>query len=110
MANLRVSDTGSGAVSLSYTAPAGATFELNSVTIKFSAAPVTSQNLTIVLDSSLGAAYDVTLYSVDPSATAATSIVWQPAAPLYLQPGDVVTLAYTNTDGRTWGATIAGRL
>lgn len=109
MTTLRVSDTGSGAVSLSYTVPAGATFDLNSVTIKFSAAPVTGQNLTIVLDSAVGAAYDVTLYSVDPSVSAATTILWQPPAPLYLRPGDVVTLSYTNTDGRTWGATITGR-
>ena len=109
MTNLRVSDTGAAAVSLSYTVPSGATFDLNSVTIKFSAAPVSAENLTITLDSAIGAAYDVLLYSVDPSATAATSIVWQPDAPLYLSPGDVVTLAYTNTDTRTWGATIAGR-
>ena len=108
MATLRVSDTGSAAVSLSYTVPTGATYELNSVTIKFSAAPTTSENLTIVLDSALGAAYDVVLYKVDPSATAATSVVWQPAIPLSLHPGDVVTLAYTNTDTRTWGATITG--
>lgn len=109
MTNLRVSDTGSAAASLSYTVPAGATFDLNSVTVKFSAAPVTSEYLTITLDSALGAAYDVVLYKVDPAATSATSIVWQPDAPLYLSPGDVVTLAYTNTDGRTWGATLAGR-
>lgn len=109
MTTLRVSDTGSGAVSLSYTVPAGATFELNSVTIKFSAAPVTSENMTIVLDCALGAAYDVTLYSVDPSVSSAVTILWQPAAPLYLRPGDIVTLAYTNTDARTWGATITGR-
>jgi hypothetical protein len=70
---------------------------------------VTSEYLTLTLDSAIGAAYDVVLYKVDPSATSATSLVWQPAAPLYLQPGDVVTLAYTNTDTRTWGATIAGR-
>jgi hypothetical protein len=96
-------------MSLSYTVPAGAIFDLNSVTVKFSAAPTTSEYLTITLDSAIGAAYDVVLYKVDPSATAALTIVWQPAAPLYLQPGDVVTLAYTNTDTRTWGATIAGR-
>lgn len=109
MTNLRVSATGAAAVSLSYTVPAGATFDLNSVTVKFSAAPTTAENLTIVLDSALGAAYDVTLYSVDPSATSATSIVWQPTATLYLSGGDVVTLAYANTDTRTWGATLAGR-
>jgi len=109
MTTLRVSSTGSAAVSLSYTVPAGATFDLNSVTGKFSAAPTTSENLTLVLDSAIGAAYDVTLYKVDPSYTSATTIVWQPAAPLYLTAGDVVTLAYTNTDTRTWGATLTGR-
>jgi tRNA A37 threonylcarbamoyltransferase TsaD len=109
MTNLRVSDTGSAALSLSYTVPAGATFDLNSVTVKFSAAPVSAESLTITLDSAIGAAYDAVLYKVDPSATSATSIVWQPAAPLYLSGGDVVVVAYTNTDTRTWGATIAGR-
>ena len=109
MTNLRVSATGSAALSLSYTVPAGATFDLNSVTVKFSAAPVSAESLTITLDSAIGAAYDAVLYKVDPSATSATSLVWQPAAPLYLQPGDVVVVAYTNTDTRTWGATIAGR-
>ena len=109
MTTLRVSDTGAAAVSLSYTVPTGATFDLNSVTIKFSAAPTTSEYLTITLDSAIGAAYDVLLYKVDPSATSATSVVWQPDAPLYLRPADVVTLAYTNTDTRTWGATITGR-
>lgn len=97
-------------MSLSYTVPAGGTFDLNSVTIKFSAAPTTAEDLTVTLDSAIGAAYDAVLYKVDPSVTSATSIVWQPNAPLYLRPGDVVTLAYTNTDTRTWGATITGRL
>ena len=109
MTTLRVSDTGSGAVSLSYTVPTGATFDLNSVTVKFSAAPTTSEYLTITLDSALGAAYDVVLYKVDPAATSAASVVWMPSAPLYLRPADIVTLAYTNTDARTWGATITGR-
>jgi hypothetical protein len=109
MANLQVSATGAAAVALSYTVPTGATFDLNSVTIKFSAAPTTAENLTITLDSALGAAYDVVLYKVDPSATSATSLVWQPDAPLYLSGGDVVVLAYANTDTRIWGATIAGR-
>jgi hypothetical protein len=110
MTTLRVSDTGSAAASLSYTVPTGGTFDLNSVTVTLSAAPTTSENLTVTLDSAIGAAYDVVLYTVDPSATSATSITWQPTVPLYLRPGDAVTLAYTNTDTRTWGATITGRL
>jgi hypothetical protein len=109
MTNLRVSGTGAAALSLSYTVPAGATFDLNSVTVKFSAAPTTAEDMTVTLDSAIGAAYDVVLYKVDPSATSATSLVWQPDAPLYLSGGDVVVVAYTNTDTRTWGATIAGR-
>lgn len=110
MTTLQVSDTGSAAVALSYTVPTGGTFDLNAVTVKFSAAPTTAESFTVVLDSAIGAAYDVLLYSVDPSATSATSIVWQPTAPLFLRPGDIVTVAYTNTDTRTWGATITGRL
>lgn len=80
--------------------------EVVSVTVKFSAAPTTAQNLTITLDSDAGNEFDTLLYSVDPSVGSVTSIVWWPDEPFYLHPGDALKLAYTNTDTRTYGVTV----
>jgi len=46
------------------------------------------------------------LYSVDPSVSALTNIIYYPDAPLLLEGGDKVTVAYTNPDGRTYGTQI----
>lgn len=80
--------------------------QVTSVTVKFSAAPTTSQALTFTIVSDLGAEYDVLLYSVDPSVGGITSIVWYPDGELYLGPGDALKIAYTNTDTRTYGVTV----
>ena len=80
--------------------------QLMSVTVKFSAAPTTSQALTLTLVSDLGAEYDVLLYTVDPAVGAVTSIVWWPDHELHLGPGDGLKIAYTNTDTRTYGVTV----
>lgn len=80
--------------------------KLTEVSVKFSAAPTTSENFVITLDANAGAAYDKILYTVDPSSGAATSIVWQPDSPLWLEPGDVIAVTYTNTDTRTYGVQI----
>ena len=79
---------------------------LLSVSSKFDSAPSTSENFTVTLDANAGATYDATLYSVDPSATSVSSIVWQPDADLLLERGDQVDVAFANTDDRTYGVQI----
>ena len=75
--------------------------------VKFSAAPTTSENFTVTLQSVRGdAEYDSVLFSTDPSATSATSIVQLWDIPCPLEMGDEVVVAYTNTDTRT----IAGKI
>jgi len=88
--------------------PVGPQFKLLGVTCKFSAAPTTSESFVITLDSNLGAAYDVPLYSVDPSVGSLTSIVktWDDDDAMIFDKGDVITAAYTNTDTRTYGLQI----
>jgi len=93
----------SGAIATATTVPSGAAYQLLSVSLRFNTAPTTSQAFTITLDANAGAAYDVLLYTVDPSATSITTLVWTPEEPLFLEGGDAIDVAYTNTDGRTYG-------
>ena len=96
--------TGAAAIAASFAAARPA--QLISVTVKYSAAPTTSESLTVTKNANEGAAYDVVLLSTDPASSAATSIVYQPDQPLWLEPGDSIDVAYTNTDTRTYGVLI----
>ena len=101
--------TGTSAISVSY-AP-GYAFWLDGVTCHFSAAPTTSENFTVTLNASDGAAYDTVLYSIDPSAYSAADIEFRPeGGPRSCKAGDSIDVAYTNTDGRTYGVRIEARL
>ena len=96
--------TGSGAISASRTVT---NFErLTSITLHFSSAPTTSQDFTITIDMNAGAAYDYQLASFNPAVLSLTDYVFMPDGDLYLQNGDQIVLAYTNTDGRTYGVQI----
>lgn len=105
----KINGTGAAAIATSLTVPSGATYQLISVSCKFSAAPATSESLTITLDANAGAAYDTLLYTVNPSATAMTTMLWQPDEPLFLEGGDQIDVAFTNTDTRTYGLQITAR-
>ena len=89
------------------TCPAGAHYRVLHVTLRFSAAPTTSENLTISLDSVNGPAYDTVFYTVDPSAASVSHIVWYPDGFEWIVgPGDVVAVSYANTDNNTIGCEI----
>jgi hypothetical protein len=109
MAVFRTHSAGAGPVDLTHVVPASRTYEVCSVTCKLSAAPTTAGTLAVTLDSGLGSDYDVTLYSVDPSVGATTSVVWVPTSPMYLDAGDAVRVTYANTDMRTCGVVITVR-
>jgi hypothetical protein len=96
--------TGSGALSTS--TALSAAFRLTSVTVNFNAAPTTSENLTVTVNANDGAAYDTVLFSVDPSATSATDIVFIPDNDLVFESGDEIDVAFTNTDANTFGLRI----
>lgn len=101
---LKTSATGAGAMNT--TTAIAAEFRLVQVTCHFSAAPTTSENFVIKLDSSLGAAYDTPLFTTNPSLSAATDISFVPDSDLDFFLADEIVVTFTNTDARTFGLTI----
>lgn len=95
-----------GAIAINTTTAIAAEFKLLKVTCHFSAAPTTSENLIIKLDSVAGSAYDTTLYSVNPSLSSATDIVYIPDGELKFKTGDEIVVTFTNTDVGTYGLSI----
>lgn len=101
----KTSATGTGAISASHAVSGNE--RLTSVILHFSAAPTTSQAFTITLDANDGGAYDTLLATVNPADESLTDYVYIPDGDLYLEDGDAIDLAFTNTDGRTYGVQIA---
>jgi hypothetical protein len=86
----------------------GVAYKVVAIELTLSAAPTTgTQNLVITLDNGTGSAYDVTVYSVDLVAKALTSLIipedYEGFDPY--KSSDVITAAWDNTDGKTWGLT-----
>jgi len=77
-------------------------FQLNSVTIHFDIAPITSEDLIIKLDGKDWNAYDTILYKINPANSNANDIVFIPDRDLFFEAWDIINAAYTNTDGRTY--------
>lgn len=100
----KTSATGTGAITASHAVTGNE--RVLSVTLHFNTAPTTSQSFTITLDANDGASYDTLLFSIDPSASSITDLVWFPDGDLVCEDGDAIDLAYTNTDGRTYGVQI----
>ena len=100
----KTSATGTGAISASRAVTGNE--RLTSVTLHFNVAPTTSQAFTIKLDAHDGEAYDTLLATVNPADESLTDYVYIPDGDLYLEDGDAIDLAFTNTDGKTYGVQI----
>ena len=81
-------------------------YKLVSVTCHFNIAPTTSEDFSITLDATDGVAYDTVLFSVDPSESSATDIVFIPDGELLFESGDEIAVAFPNTEDRTFGLRI----
>lgn len=98
--------TATGSAAINTTTAIAAEFKLIAVTVHFSAAPTTSESLTVTLDATSGAAYDTILYAQNPSLSAATDLVFTPDSELKFKANDEIKVAFTNTDARTYGLSI----
>jgi len=103
LATVETPYTGSGnvVVGTERIAP-GAAFRLTEIELHLSAAPTTgAQNLVITKDDGVGVAYDLVILTIDLVANAVTDLVIKPDKTC--KATDVITAAWTNTDGRTYG-------
>ena len=93
--------TGDLVVGTSKLAPEAA-FKLTEIELHLSAAPTTgTQNLVITVDDGVADAYDLVILTIDLVANAVKDLVISPNK--ILKSTDVITAAWTNTDGRTYG-------
>jgi hypothetical protein len=97
---------GAGAIAVTTPVPMGQHYRLISVSCRWNAAPTTSEFFTITADLYAGAAYDVLLYTVDPSVAATYSLLFLPDQEEIYTGGDAIDVAFANTDARHWGLQI----
>lgn len=97
--------TGSGAIAT--TTALNKKFRLSNVTLHLSAVAATpGESLVISVDANDGAEYDTILYSIDMEGNSVQDLVYTPTNDLIFEQGDEVKVAYTNTDGNTYGLRI----
>lgn len=72
------------------------------MTAHVSAAPTTSEYMTLTLLSVFGPEFDTVLYRLDLSAASTTDVLWTDAN-LPLRTGDALRLAYANSNRNTIG-------
>lgn len=100
----RLHDSDTGAISISWTVPAGMRMVMEQITAHWDDVPATSEPIELVIDSVNGPAYDTVLLSMDPSADGVTD--WVCTEPFRFDPGDTVIVTYTNTDANTVGVEV----
>ncbi|OHB75595.1 MAG: hypothetical protein A2Z25_14615 [Planctomycetes bacterium RBG_16_55_9] len=69
---------------------------IESVVLKFSSAPTTSENVTVSVVPLEGAAYTFALNTHDPSLLSETDVIVKPD--FQIKKGDTINITYTNTD------------
>lgn len=80
----------------------GAAFKLTEIELHLNAAPTTgAQNLVISLDDGVAPAYDLVILTIDLVANAVADLVIKPKKTC--KSTDVITVSWTNTDGKTYG-------
>lgn len=62
------------------------------------AAPTTSENIIVSLDSSAGSGYDHVLFTSNPSTGSDTDTTWGPEYNLVVGEGDKLSVTFANTD------------
>lgn len=89
-----------GAAAINETITPGCAFQLEHVKVHLSAAGGAG-NLTVTVDATAGAVYDVVLKTQD--MTAVTDLVWSPERPLSFSNGDLIKVAWANAGTKTYG-------
>lgn len=101
--------TGAAAIASSIAPASNEAFMVYGFYLKLSAAPTTSENFTVGIDSGGGAAYDANIYTKDFTIGSVTDLVKMFDEPIVLTAGDEIDFAWANTDTRTYGLTMIWR-
>ena len=88
-------------------------FKLDHISLHLSAAGTTTENFTVNLDAADGAEYDTNLFTLNLATDSIVDLVLTPEddglQKLY-EAGDAITIAWPNTETRTYGVRIVGEL
>jgi hypothetical protein len=90
-------------VALSLSIAPGYRMKLKAISLHLSAAPTTSQNLTVTRGSAYGTAYNAVIYSRDLSVGSLTDLYVEFGDNFIFEYNESLTIAYTNTDVVTYG-------
>lgn len=75
--------------------------------IHLNSASATSENLTVTIDSGLGAAWDVLVYSQDMNTV--QDLLYYPEKEIPMAAADILKFAWTNTNGELFGLKVKSR-
>jgi len=103
----RLFDRETAAVAIAYTLVVDGTYLIEAVRLHLSAAGGAVEDLTIANNAFAGAAYDVVFDTT--AMNLVTDVHWLPERPVPLTDGDVLTIAYANTNLRTYGLEVVYR-
>jgi hypothetical protein len=92
-----------GAVAIALEVKPAYRFKLLAMYLHLSAAPTTSESLTVTLDSGIAAAYDSVIYSRDLTVGSLTDLYVEFGDNFVFESTDHLDVAWTNTDVRTYG-------
>jgi len=99
-----------GAANIAVTASPQAIYRLVRMEVHLSAAPTTSENLTLTLNYKGTTAYNVVIYKRDLSVGSVTDIVALFGEGYEFEEHDTIVLAYANTDVGTIGVRLVTQL
>jgi len=95
-----------GAAAIAMAATPGYRFKLKAIYLHLSAAPTTSESLTVTLDSGLAAAYDTVIYKRDLTVGSLTDLYVEFGDNFIFNSDDHLDVAWTNTDTKTYGIVV----
>lgn len=95
-----IEDTGNGALAAELRLKP--CWKLLRIELKMSAAPTTSENLTISRDAKRGSSFDFNYYTRDLSVGSVTDLCVPFGNEYVMNEEDEIAITYNNTDGNTW--------
>ena len=110
MSTMRLSTTGSTAITTTLALDPKRAFQINEIELHLNGAGGATGDVdfTVTKDANAGTPYDLLLLTED--MTTDTDVLYQPELPLIFDKGDEVDFAYANGSSKTYGLTVVYEL